>query len=79
MQSKPLKPIKSIVFKLLARRDHSRKELYIKLRKVGYVQTEIDKTLNEAENQGFINDKRLAENYIHYRSQSGYGPLRIEF
>jgi regulatory protein len=78
MESNPLKPVKSILFKLLAKRDHSRKELYIKLKKIGYAETEINETLDEAQNQGFINDERLTENYIHYRSQYGYGPCRIE-
>lgn len=73
-----LKPIKSILFKLLAKRDHSRHELYLKLQEIGYLELEIDETLEEAKKEGFINDARLTENYIHYYSQIGHGPCRIE-
>jgi len=62
----------------LARRDHTDKEIFSKLRdRVG--STEILKTeIKKLEEEGLINNKRFAEQYIYSRSQKGYGPFRIE-
>lgn len=73
-----LKPIKSVLYKRLAQRDYSRKMLGNKLQQMGYPEIEIQEALDEAEKQGFINDQRFVENYIHYRSRCGHGPRRIE-
>ena len=41
--------------------------------------TEILKTeIKKLEEEGLINNKRFAEQYIYSRSQKGYGPFRIE-
>lgn len=78
MPSTPLKPILSKLFKLLLNREHSRQELTLKLRKMGYLDDAIETALDQAEKEGFINEARLVEHYIYAKSQRGYGPYRIE-
>ena len=62
----------------LARREHTRKEIFSKLKNrvesVELLKAEIDKL----EEEGLIDNKRFAEQYIYSRSLRGYGPLRIE-
>jgi len=73
-----LKPILSVLFKLLAKRDYAKQELSAKLKTLGYIEDEIETALNQAIQQGFLNDYRFTENYIRQRSQRGYGKLRIQ-
>ena len=62
----------------LARREHTGKEILSKLKNrvesVELLKAEIDKL----EEEGLIDNKRFAEQYIHSRSAKGYGPLRIK-
>ena len=62
----------------LARREHTGKEILSKLKNrvesVELLKAEIDKL----EEEGLIDNKRFAEQYIYSRSLRGYGPLRIE-
>ena len=62
----------------LARREHTGKEIFSKLKNrvesVELLKTEI----NKLEEEGLIDNKRFAEQYIHSRSLRGYGPLRIK-
>jgi regulatory protein len=62
--------------KLLARRDHSVKELQQKL-KPYYPASEIESVIERCLQENWLNDARFAERYIRSRSASGYGPLRI--
>lgn len=78
MLIKKQKPINSVLFKLLAKRDYARKELFSKLKALEYSESDIELALNQAEKEGFINDQRFTENYIRQRSLRGYGPLRIQ-
>lgn len=73
-----LKPINSKLFQLLARRDHTQQELSQKLQQLGYPIADIEPALQQAKQEGFINDHRFAENYIQQKSQRGYGPIRIQ-
>lgn len=62
--------------RLLAMREHSRRELDGKLgrRFDGEV---VAKVLEELANQGLQSDQRFAEQYVHGRRSRGFGPLRI--
>jgi len=62
--------------KLLARRDHSVRELQQKL-KPYYPAHDIDNVIERCLQENWLNDVRFAESYIRSRSSSGYGPLRI--
>ncbi len=62
--------IKSKVFKYLARREHSRKELFDKLARKDYDFAEINIVLDELTDRGYIDDERFAETWIRHRLES---------
>jgi regulatory protein len=49
-----------------------------KLRQKGYAEAEIDETLAELMQGGWLSDDRFAESYLRVRVEKGYGPLRIQ-
>ena len=62
----------------LARREHTGKEILSKLKnRVESVEL-LKAEINKLEEEGLIDNKRFAEQYIYSRSLRGYGPLRIE-
>lgn len=61
----------------LTRRDYSQQEIAQKLQTKGYASDATTEVVAELEQIGLIDDRRFAENYIHWRKQRGYGPLRI--
>ena len=62
---------------LLSRREHSRKELYIKLTKRFDCKDEINLTLDQLEENNLLCDSRFTEEYVHSRRRKGFGPLKI--
>ncbi|MBF6647296.1 regulatory protein RecX [Methylobacter sp. BlB1] len=73
------KDIKETCLRLLARRDHSRKELLNKLTGRGFDREDVSAVIDELVQQGWQDDQRYAQNYARYRMQKGYGPVRIEY
>jgi regulatory protein len=73
------KDIKETCLRLLARRDHSRKELLNKLTGKGFDREDVSAVIDELVQQGWQDDQRYAWNYARYRMQKGYGPVRIEY
>jgi regulatory protein len=71
--------IKDDCLRLLARREHSRKELQQKLTAKGYPQDPVSAVIEELAAEGWQNDLRYAENYTRSRIRKGYGPLRIAY
>nr|WP_281286457.1 recombination regulator RecX [Pleionea sediminis] len=63
---------------LLARREHSRKELHQKLLQKGFAESDIIEDLDALENKGWLSDFRFTESWIRHRIQGGYGPYRIQ-
>lgn len=63
--------------RLLARREHARAELAAKLRQRGYENAVIADVLSDLVARGLLSDERFAEQYVRYRYNRGYGPLRI--
>lgn len=63
--------------RLLARREHARNELAAKLRQRGFAGEVIDEVLSDLASRGLLSDDRFAEEYVRYRYNRGYGPLRI--
>jgi regulatory protein len=68
---------KSIAVKLLARREHSVKEIRQKLAQREFDDTEIEQTIAELKQGGWISDERFTEAYIRMRQARGFGPVRI--
>ena len=63
--------------RLLARREHSRRELWIKLDQRGFDAELIDELLTKLADKGWQSDRRFAESYVRARVERGYGPERI--
>ena len=62
---------------LLARREHSRRELRQKLDRGGYARDEAGAALDRLGEQHYQDDERFAEVLIRSRSAQGYGPMRL--
>lgn len=62
---------------LLARREHSRRELQTKLTLRDFPNDDIAAALDRLEEDGLLSDQRFAEAYVRQRVAKGYGPLRI--
>ena len=62
---------------LLARREHSRKELKQKLSKRFDDESIIDEQLDLLARENLQSDSRFAESFVRQRFNRGYGPLRI--
>ncbi len=78
--NRPARPKRSAYEKalgLLARREHSRKELKVKLRQGGYDGDETAAALDRLGAQHYQDDDRFAEVLLRSRIAQGYGPLRL--
>ncbi len=62
---------------LLARREHSVKELATKLISRGVVSELIESVITRLIDERLQSDERFAEVYLRQRSLKGYGPVRI--
>lgn len=62
---------------LLARREHSETELKRKLRSRKFPEADIEAAITELRAKNLLSNTRFLENYIHYRRNKGYGPIRI--
>ena len=62
---------------LLARREHGRVELTRKLRQRGASDELIEPELDRLAEEGLLSEARYLESFIRYRSNAGYGPVRI--
>jgi regulatory protein len=71
--------IEAVCLRLLARREHSQKELLDKLALRGFQRDEAEPVIAEMAEQNWQNDGRYAECYIRQRIASGYGPVRIRY
>ena len=68
---------RELAIRLLARREHSARELAHKLAARGCAADTIEQVLAELRDEGLQSDARFAEAHVHARLQRGYGPLRI--
>jgi regulatory protein len=73
------KNIKDVCLRLLATREHSRKELLDKLALRGFDKDDAQAVIDELAEQGWQDDLRYAESYTRYRIRKGYGPIRISY
>lgn len=69
---------KNIALACLARRDHSRLELYQKLVARGVRGTIIDEILDDLQAGGYQSDERFTETFIRTRIRAGDGPFKIK-
>ncbi|MDD1642727.1 MAG: regulatory protein RecX [Methylobacter sp.] len=73
------KEIKESCLRLLARREHSQKELLNKLLVKGLAKDDILAVVEELALQGWQSDLRYAESYARHRIQKGYGPVSVAY
>ena len=75
----PVKPadLKDAALRLLARREHSYRELARKLTQRGWPAEMTDTVLAELAEAGLQSDSRYAESFARSRAQKVYGPMRI--
>ena len=71
--------IKESCLGLLARREHSQKELLNKLLAKGWAKDDILAVIDELTLQGWQSDARYAESYARHRIHKGYGPIWIAY
>ncbi len=64
---------------MLSRRDYTVHQVKSKLQSKDFTSEEIEQLIKLAIEHGWLNEQRFIENYIHYRSQRGIGPKRIQF
>jgi regulatory protein len=64
-------------FRILARRDHTCRELQAKLRRRGFTASAIEQALARCRQLGYLDDARTAAVLADRLSEKGYGPLRI--
>jgi regulatory protein len=69
--------VREAAMNLLARREHSTRELRDKLLVRGFEQDEITPVLQTLSREGLLSDERFTESFIHWRMERGSGPLKI--
>ena len=62
---------------LLSRREHSRKELFLKLTTRFNLKDDINLALDKLEKKKLLCDSRFAEEYVQARRRKGFGPIKI--
>jgi regulatory protein len=73
--------LRNSALRLLARREHSSRELAGKLASrhaLPASSPEIDTLLSDLQASGYLSDVRFVESFIRERRNRGYGPARIE-
>jgi len=68
---------RSVALRLLARREHSRQELTLKLRQRQLDGSIISRVLDDYEREGWLDDDRFSDVYSRQRIDLGYGPLKV--
>jgi len=71
--------LRNFALSLLARREHSEKELLTKIRRKGIAsEMELSETVETLKQEGYLSDQRFAESYVRSRSSRGFGRDKIE-
>lgn len=71
------KSIRHAAVRLLARREHSRRELIIKLNQRGFQTTDIQPVLDWLEQNDLLSHERFVNMIVRVRSRKGIGPVKI--
>ncbi len=71
--------IKQLCIRLLANREHSKKDLLNKLLAKGFQEESVISVIENLALEGWQSDLRYAESYTRYRILKGYGPSYINY
>jgi regulatory protein len=63
--------------RLLARREHSTKDLKRKLQGKGHAAEAVERVVGKLSDKKLVSDERFAANYAVHHGQRGHGPIRI--
>lgn len=69
--------LREAALRLLARREHARRELIDKLARKGWSAVDAGTTVAELADEGLQSETRFAESFVRQRAEKGYGPVRI--
>ena len=69
--------IEAAAIRLLSHSEQTYAQLNKKLLARGFEPDQVVEVLKDLQAQNLISDKRFAEQYLSFRSQKGFGPLRI--
>jgi regulatory protein len=69
--------VKLAALRLLARREHSQKELREKPKLRQFLDADVEAVLGDLKTQNLQSDKRYVESYVRTRIANGFGPLRL--
>ena len=69
--------VRDAALRLLARREHSFRELQRKLGQRGWPSDMVETVVTELAEEGLQSDDRFAESFVRSRSLKAYGPVRI--
>lgn len=69
--------IREQCIRLLARREHTRRELARKLSQRGFEPADYESVLDQLIAENLLSEARFAEVYVRSRISAGYGPLKI--
>ena len=67
------------IMNLLSRREHSEKEIYMKLIKFVESKNRLNDEIENLKNENLLSDARFSEAYMRSRFNSGFGPVRIKY
>jgi regulatory protein len=70
---------RNFALQLLARRDHCKAELALKLVRQGFNRELAAATVQAMEAEQLVNDERYVENFVSYQAEQGFGPARIAY
>jgi regulatory protein len=70
---------RNFALQLLARRDHCRAELALKLVRQGFDRVLAEAAVAELVEERLIDDERYVRNFVAYQARQGYGPARIGY
>jgi regulatory protein len=62
---------------LLARREHSTKDLKRKLTGKGHAGETVDRVIDKLVDRKLVSDQRFAASYVSHHGRRGHGPIRI--
>jgi regulatory protein len=74
----PFKKAYNKAIDYLSRTEHSQKDLILKLSKKNFEAEIIQAVLNQLIEENKQSDARFAQDYAYFKSERGYGPLRIQ-
>jgi regulatory protein len=78
-EERDLKQARNMALRLLTYRARSGKEVYEYLRRKGFNEPVIKKTIDILKEYSYLDDQKFAEDFINYRKNRGFGLIKIRY